>query len=860
MGSGTAPTSSNLCLETTPNSPQRHAKWSSGHLATMYIDSKPVSKYTRTEDWRIPTSPRSRSTQRPPALESDSSSTSSSKSMEPGIPSFQTFLKRTPPTEQQRPQPPMPTRLRRASSFDTTSSRPSSTFGRRTSSVYSRTISQWNPQWDKDQNDIPSVPALPNWQSADFADHNGLLLRPIAYSVSTSQLLEKLPQPQMLEPRTYNPLLTTPSPTASRVTTPSPPPPREPRPSVLLPPPPAVAHVPKQHLRMVSLEKAKELMQAPGTVHLLPEELRARSIGKSRSQEPIRIASIDMFGGASSPSFTAALAAASPTLVDDHGRERLLSLPRVSGGPVFAHEYPFPPARVSEREELESSEIFYQQALPLQRNGSPRTGSREKVAQTLGLEDAGETRGRTKTRGPRKVSYDHYLPSASHGSSASVASDDLFETDAQVIAKEYHSLLSEQYRQPSGSPAPKLLDSEADVRTHMKMVPQPLFHNHTRTSGRGSGGTTTTFRGSESSTSTGYGRASSEVSSSGSSAGYGSFPLRLSTTSPEREDGRRSTSGSIPISPPSAAFPRPMAVEPPRQPAPQAKKPGSKARRRSSVDNRVSMYYPHIMSRRPRKGKKSKGGSQVEKEEPVPGLPMLAADIIAQRLQTVETTPGSSPLHGSPPQVGGLRTRGDGPVDYSSSEKANQPLHQRVLRGAAKYADKLTWQAESPHKTQPSEGNAVFQGVASPESPHLLPSLSASGIVPSTIHLGWSDHAKTSFDQVRSSLQSPRHRPGLGITHTQTPARPLDESRSSLHEAAESTATGRQGSILGGLMESWRESKADKRREDLKRMIRVLTPGEEVARSESVGADAGARPATRPVGAGQRRSKTFDGL
>jgi len=58
-------------------------------------------------------------------------------------------------------------------------------------------VSQWDPDWDP-QLDVPDVPALPDWRSVDFADENNLLLRPIAYSASTSQLLDKPQLPQLL--------------------------------------------------------------------------------------------------------------------------------------------------------------------------------------------------------------------------------------------------------------------------------------------------------------------------------------------------------------------------------------------------------------------------------------------------------------------------------------------------------------------------------------------------------------------------------------------------------------------------------------------------------------------------------------
>lgn len=202
---------------------------------------------------------------------------------------FQDFVKRTPPLEEDKPLPPTPLQVRRsslgesswASSREASSARP-----RRSSSVYSRTVSQW-------------IPDSPVWSASDLAD-NPLpalppeLLRPIAYSASTPELIGTPPDGLLLQPRTYQPLLTTPSPTISRRTTPSPGPEplhEERKFSILLPTAVDVVDIPKSHLRTVSLEKAKATAGAHGAEHLLPEELRAKSKGKvvvkTRSLEPI---------------------------------------------------------------------------------------------------------------------------------------------------------------------------------------------------------------------------------------------------------------------------------------------------------------------------------------------------------------------------------------------------------------------------------------------------------------------------------------------------------------------------------------------------------------------------------------------
>ncbi|KAK4550358.1 hypothetical protein LTR36_003325 [Oleoguttula mirabilis] len=777
----------------------------------MYVESRPVSTYRDTEGWKMPSPQPTGTLKRPPTLKNGSSS-SSLRGMEQTVPSFQSFVKRTPPPDQQKPLPPTPLRPRRPSSFESASSRPPSTFDRRSSSVYSRTLSQWDPYWDL-ESEVPDVPALPSWRSIDFADQS-TLLRPIAYSHSTSELLEKPQSPQLLQARTYRPLITTPSPTVSRQTTPSPPP--HPRPSILLPPPPAVAHVPRQHLRTVSLEKAKELMQAPNAVHLLPEELRAQTLGKSRSQEPIRIASMGIFADSTPPELPA-----SPTLIDNQGRERLLSSPTISFAAPNPRESDFPD--MWSPVHMDPNTSFHVGNGPI-RTMAPvasqrREASRDKAAQALGLGDADEPRGRTSTRGPRNTSYDHYMLKAKRTSDSSEASAES-QSEAQKVAQEYHALLSEQYRQSSNSPASNAIVSDTELGTQMKMVPQPLFQG--KRSARPPGDTNS-IRGSEHSVSPFGMRADSGIASSmhrRSSGSRGSFPLRLSLT-PYSGHRRRSTSGSIPISPPSASMPKKVTIAfPPTELEARPRK--QSARRRTSEDLRASLYYPHVMTRKNKQDKKGKGKGKGSSNtnDAAPPMPLLAADIIAQRLKTPESSPSSSPLRGMA-SCNDIGSRSD--AGSIRSGKSSRPLRQRMFKGAARYADKLSARSASPAGRKRSDESSRLHRLASPESPHLLPS-PVHAKQPPDVHLGWSDYAKTTFDRVRSSVHPPRRLPEPLITHVITPAKPLDDSRAGLTEPESPGSPGRKNSIFGGLMDSWRESKAEKRREELKKMIKVVAP------------------------------------
>ncbi|KAI7567798.1 hypothetical protein KC317_g4732, partial [Hortaea werneckii] len=706
------------------------------------------------------------------------------------------------------------------------------------------------------------------------------------------------------------------------------------RPSILLPPPLASAQVPKKHLRTVSLEKAQELIQAPGGVHLLPEELRAQQTltrKTTRSQEPMRMVSREGFDAGTVPSLEFPASPSSPvlpTLIDEYGRERLLASPRESRVPLFSYEMPSPPLPPPAGEWKATGFAF--RAPERFKGGHGRAVSREKFVQTPRFDQTDEDRGRARIRGSRSLSYGNYIPSSGRERESRIGEgeeyeDQLAKDEALRIAQDYHFLLREEqqerYRQPSSSPAASRGSETDDVRVQMKMVPQPLFHakpwsgTHFR---RESADDDFSSRSSVQSKSERIGPSpfrlrsgsgASMSSSRGSSDGHGSFPLRLSTTPPPRPSRGSSTSGTIPISPPFAtALPKKMSVVSAKA-LPLAKKKMKKERAgRTRADdggeNRVSMYYPHVMSRRTKKeGGKRKGGGKEKKkkgkvakqEEVAPGVPLLAADIVAQRLETPETTPEAS-------------LRSDSASGRSAAVEEKPTLHQLVLKGAARYAEKLTGTAKQTAGPASSSASTAFpkpqyqythdepsadhHRIASPDSPHLLPSPSSGG-KPPPIHLGWSTQSKTSFDRIRSptAQRSPKNRQrskdlpaaAQAITHIQTPARPMNERIAGLKEELSASEMGggsgnntgtKSAGIFGGLMESWRESKAEKRREDLRKMIRVVTPagvegggrgggdrGLQELRRGSVGAGAGGGRqdgVQRPAGQMQRRLSAFN--
>ena len=258
----------------------------------------------------------------------------------------------------------------------------------------------------------------------------------------------------------------------------------------------------------------------------------------------------------------------------------------------------------------------------------------------------------------------------------------------------------------------------------------------------------------------------------------------------------------------------------------QKKSPRS---RRNPVDNRVSAFYPYVASR---KGKKTRTKDKTSADGAPPPMPLFAADIIAQRPKTRNDSSGSLPSRKTPStNTNGsekFRKRSD-----ASSSGLRQPLHQRIAKGAAKYADLLTKPSDLP---ETPAYKPITNGLGPSSSPHLLPSPVKT---PSKqVHLGWSDSAKTTFDRIVSPVQPTKFKPDqVTFSHVAAAARPVDESKGSLKEV--DPPFRRKSSIFSGMFESWKESKAERRREELKKIITVV-PQEE-----------------RKPPAVQRRSSTF---
>lgn len=677
-----------------------------------------------------------------PPLGRNESSSPSLFGMERSIPDFQDFVKRLPPADATKPLPPVPLVPRRASSDWPPQSRSPSTYGsergRRASSVYSRTASMW-------RGDAVS------FSSADFADEPMPplpTLQPLAYSLSTPQLGEALVKDDLNDARICRPLIGTPSPTVSRGRTPS----TSRRASG--PVPNGSPAATKKQLQTVSLEQAKRNLHAAGAIHLLPEELRAKTIKKRRSDGPLRMDSVDMF----SPIVPTHPREPS-TLIDHQGRHRSIAGPfQTSTG------------------QGQSSALASK--LPYHANSKVGAGP-ERHMDSHNLNETHE-RGRARERtgrpaGPYKRTSDGKKSmSSANGSSAAI---------------QYRNLVSNAHDSRSPSSGYHDTDSDDSIKTRMKLVPHPLFR--TKPPAKLPGAMTGYGYGNQAPQGPQDSRRGPRDSRGTSKSSRGSFPFGLSL-SPPSSHRRRSTSGSIPISPP-------MDVTVDSQVKTDERRGGSPFRRPSDIV-RESAYYPYVGPR-----KKTTSPTAIPLLPPLL-VPTPSDDSVSGRLSAHDRRGDSwSTRTNSLRRTESLDTRSK----TSDSATSARHLLTRAARSAAKYVDRLTPTPSPPSPTYPS-----------PVSHH-------------PDHLGWSTKAKHAFDEARSSLHalSPTSTPRTPrYEHISLPARPLDETRLGLRESGGSSPRSsslfgrRKVSFLGGVLEGWGEGRKERRREVLKRGIRVV-PG-----------------------------------
>lgn len=713
----------------------------------MYVEAQPASIHAH----RLSLGTQSPEPQlyRPPAVLTKSSS--SLNGMERTAPSFQSFIKRTPPPNRQKPQGSVPNTLGREKP-----SAPSTASTRRTSSVYSRTVSRYalTPE---------------SWSSRDFISSD-LFLRPSLYSLSTPEVdLTSKDETTLLQPRTYSPLIASPlsSPSSSRRRILSPQ--SEHRPSVLLPPSLPAMRVSPHHVKTVSLDKANAAAHSPGTQALLPEELRAIAQKKYQKESSLRLSrSLEGIGALASPLVPPPL----PPSMEDYsyaypGTPRLLE----HSPPMKQSFSGWPTDMTQSRGQKLSDSDFEMDAaarvavMPVARQS--RRISLVKAALRAGFvanepdfEDRGRSRRRQSGLLRSRETFDHM-------SDDDLSDGDAIFSEAQRLAEEYHALLREQNSPVISRKSTSVEHSGKDI----KLVPQPLFFNPRKISKQREqqyhrSGKDSLFPPHILAT-----EPKGPPKRRRGSLKWPGFPLKLSLTPDSTRDRSKSLTGSIPISPPypttNEASPAPSkkSLFPSMRPQPQPHTP--KVHRKYSLSG-PSPSYSNL--------------------PPTPTLTQLPArrnslsGWLSRGSHSSPTVPSYSPTLHSVPQIS------------KSAHRHRHQISDESGSGASSSASK----------------NPLSKGLASLFSKPYPPNLrSVTEPVRTVSH-------------IRPQISAPRPvDEGWGAS---------DSGKMAISGKDEGSSSGKRPSLFAGMLDQRRESKANRRREELKRTIRVVPKVQETRR------------------------------
>ncbi|KAK4941580.1 hypothetical protein LTR28_008862 [Elasticomyces elasticus] len=554
---------------------------------------------------------------------------------------------------------------------------------------------------------------------------------------------------------------------------------------------------------MVSLDKAQAAAQARSAVPLLPEELRA--MARARPQFQSSALSYRTDRAPTPPPLLLLPTQSSTEDVDRDARSSLTAL----HAPV--------------------SELLAPVAL------QPRTFSRGKAMEALGINTPGLRSPRSFSKhkvppvGPRTLDYAHYLPGRQTPDSA--VSE---KSEAQQLSEEYHASLTNQYREENMFGPRK--DSFESTSAEMKMIPQPLFFHRKASS--------ISFAGHGRAGSVGPSPTASNKASIASSRDnrrsslrdrirLPSMPFKLSLTpSSTGSDRRRSTSGSIPISPPyNLRLAEPFTV---LNEAPSTARRPSASRayaRRNSDPNRFSAFYPRTNPKNADGVSKRRLFGKAKAPEPnTPPLPLHIPAILAARANS----PAQSKASTKRTSKGSM---GSGTGTSSSAGESPTSLYQRITAGAAKWGDSLS-KPSLPHHhhdaatdhNRHTHPHPPFP-TPSPTPPHAHGATPRrSKPQPHTLP----DALHSVLDRARGASRPAGTKTAL-LTHKLGPARPLNETREALRAdgGTEAAAAAKQG-LFALAVEARRESRAVRRREELKRLIRVVPEGEGKAGPEVV--------------------------
>lgn len=693
----------------------------------MFIDSKPTSLFSggshssrsSFEEMEHP-KPQLR---RPPAALNHSSSSLSFNGFERSAPSFQSFIRKTPTPNQEKPLPPIPiVEASEAFRFST----------RRTSSIYSRTVSQYAPtpeSWRDEEHLMPTF-----------------FLQPSVYSLSTPELtLGDTPQ-STVSPRPCAPLITSPSPSPSRASTPSPPPDSLWR-EQLLPPSPQMLRVKTQHIRTVSLDKAKAALRSPGVQQLLPEEMRALAAArKAHQQHIIR----------GSRSFEGIVPPRSPIL--HH------ALPSPSLPSPTPYDWPLPANRESKLsdEYFNMTKAKRMSMSPVERqlkSSIEISVTRPSEPPMSDYEPRGRSRQQSRTGSSRRLdNYESKVIDAYEDRTLDAPSNESLIDEAKRLANEYHALFKEDAR---AAGIRKHSASSTSIKEKMKLVPQALFFNPRQISKQRE----LEYQKSRNKTYTPSPSRSPNSRTTPREKHNGpkgkeralNFPYKLSLT-PESTGARirRSTSGSIPISPP---FPGHEVTKAKDMPAPM--------QRKQSINDSdsFSAFYHRINADAEQLAKEyNKVGSKVTFEMNVPA-PVVSRPSLESSSQ-------------------------------ASYGRRKQSYDSGISSGASSKGSK------APLKSLTHKVASVFGN---------------HGRKSSVSAVEGSSSLVENFKQRRPSF------PVISAPQPISAAQAYDPVR--LQASSSAYVAKKRPSVLAGIKDQRRESKANKRREDLKKTIKMYPLG-----------------------------------
>jgi hypothetical protein len=596
-----------------------------------------------------------------------------------------------------------------------------------------------------------------------------LFLQPSIYSLSTPELTLETPVP----PRPYEPLIASPSPSPSpsRESTPSPPSLRQYN-EGLLPLPSQTLQAVTQHIRTVSLDKAKAALRSPGAQHLLPEEMRVLAAAKKSNQQHIM---------RSSRSFEGLVPLKSPVLYP------------VQPSPILPSptplDWPLQATTFSDKHESKLSDEYFGMSKAKRMSMSPverqlRSSieisiTRPSEPRATDYESRGRSRQQSRTGSSKRLNgYESKMIDAYDDTSLDASSNESLIDEARRLANEYHDLFKEDVKSPA---LRKNSASPNSIKEKMKLVPQPLFFNPRKISKQRElqyqkERSQQRFPPAP--------RKSSNSSRSAPSEPKGSpktrdralnFPYKLSLTpGSTNAKRRRSTSGTIPISPP---FPG-MSEHVPG--LAKSKALPTPVQRKNSIDdsNRFSAFYQRINA----------DAQQLAREYNKPGSK------VALEMNTL-------PSILSRPSIDTFASSSHASSHYGRSLKDGRASQDSGVSSGASSRDR---RAAAPPKPFLHKGFAA--SVTSKFSHHVRKS---------------SVTAAEGFSHLVDSFKTQR-RPSFPVISAPMPI-PIDDS--SRLQVGDSAGSKKRPSIFTSISDHRREIKASKRREELKRTIKVV-PGE----------------------------------